>query len=405
MAIGYQAMSALSTTDGSDKNIAIGNYAMDGVSTLAATNNVLIGYGSGGGGWTGTTSIQNVALGNNTLGGAMNAANNNVAVGYNSGSAITTGDSNTLIGKSAGAALTTGGTNIAIGLDAMIVHVTGSNNIAIGNNAMADTNAGSTSYASDNNVFIGTTSGGGTWLNGDSASNVCVGGNTMAGALNASSSNTCIGYSAGNAITEGDNNSCFGSLAGDSILTGSNNVCIGYGTDIGSNKADGNCIAIGVGITADANEFVMGKAGNTMTSAFSSNNTWTQSSDERKKRNIQTIDLGLDFVNDLRTVTFQWKPAEEHPEDWEHFYYKKDKDGNNVGDKIYAEMDTDLVMHGMIAQEVKAALDSAGVDGENFGGWSENKKGQQQLATSMFVYPLIKAVQELSAKVTALENA
>ena len=68
-------------------------------------------------------------------------------------------------------------------------------------------------------------------------------------------------------------------------------------------------------------------------------------------------------------------------------------------------MDTDLVMQGMISQEVKTALDNAGIDGEDFGGWSENSVGQQELAYSMFVFPLIKAVQELSAKVVALENA
>jgi len=59
----------------------------------------------------------------------------------------------------------------------------------------------------------------------------------------------------------------------------------------------------------------------------------------------------------------------------------------------------------MLAQEIKAALDKAGVNGENFAGWSENEKGVQEISESMFVYPLIKAIQELSAKVTALENA
>jgi hypothetical protein len=63
----------------------------------------------------------------------------------------------------------------------------------------------------------------------------------------------------------------------------------------------------------------------------------------------------------------------------------------------------DNVMHGMIAQEVKTALDTAGVD--TFAGWSENEKGVQSLGKVAFVIPLIKAVQELTAKVTALENA
>ena len=59
-------------------------------------------------------------------------------------------------------------------------------------------------------------------------------------------------------------------------------------------------------------------------------------------------------------------------------------------------MNTDVVMHGMIAQEVKAALDTAGVD--TFKGWDEKLNGQQLLSVEMFVIPLIKAVQELSAK-------
>jgi hypothetical protein len=67
-------------------------------------------------------------------------------------------------------------------------------------------------------------------------------------------------------------------------------------------------------------------------------------------------------------------------------------------------------MHNFIAQEVKAALDAAGVS--EFGGWKEDQFGVQQVSREMFVIPLVKAVQELSAKndalearITALENA
>jgi outer membrane murein-binding lipoprotein Lpp len=57
----------------------------------------------------------------------------------------------------------------------------------------------------------------------------------------------------------------------------------------------------------------------------------------------------------------------------------------------------------MIAQEVKTALDTAGVN--TFAGWDEEEKTKQQmLSTEMFVFPLIKAVQELSAKVEELES-
>ncbi len=59
-------------------------------------------------------------------------------------------------------------------------------------------------------------------------------------------------------------------------------------------------------------------------------------------------------------------------------------------------------MHGMIAQEVKAALDKAGVS--TFGGWTESNDGCQSISQELFVHPLIKAVQELSAKVEELES-
>ena len=60
-------------------------------------------------------------------------------------------------------------------------------------------------------------------------------------------------------------------------------------------------------------------------------------------------------------------------------------------------------MHGMMAQEVKSALDKAGVD--TFSGWTEDEDGMQNVSREMFVIPLIKAIQELTAKVEALENA
>ena len=59
-------------------------------------------------------------------------------------------------------------------------------------------------------------------------------------------------------------------------------------------------------------------------------------------------------------------------------------------------------MHGMLAQEVKAALDKEGID--TFGGWSENDDGMQNISREMFVIPLIKAIQELSAEVEELKS-
>ncbi len=61
--------------------------------------------------------------------------------------------------------------------------------------------------------------------------------------------------------------------------------------------------------------------------------------------------------------------------------------------------------YGFVAQEVKAALDEAGVG--DFAGWvlsDKNDPGSTQgLRTDQFIAPLIKAVQELAARVAALE--
>ena len=64
-------------------------------------------------------------------------------------------------------------------------------------------------------------------------------------------------------------------------------------------------------------------------------------------------------------------------------------------------MNTDTVMHGFIAQEVKAILDKDSIDDFNI--WSKDQHNVQELAKSRLITPLVKAVQELSAQVTALQ--
>ena len=60
-------------------------------------------------------------------------------------------------------------------------------------------------------------------------------------------------------------------------------------------------------------------------------------------------------------------------------------------------------LYGMIAQEVKTALDKHNIT--DFDGWhSDERTGIQSISGEMFVMPLIKAVQELSAKNNALEE-
>ena len=67
------------------------------------------------------------------------------------------------------------------------------------------------------------------------------------------------------------------------------------------------------------------------------------------------------------------------------------------------EKDLDVTMHGLVAQEVKTAIDTHG--DTTFGGWQLDKTDgiTQRTKKNMFIMPLVKAVQELSAKVETLE--
>jgi hypothetical protein len=113
---------------------------------------------------------------------------------------------------------------------------------------------------------------------------------------------------------------------------------------------------------------------------YSANATWTQTSDGRLKKNIQDETLGLSFINRLRPVKYEWKASNEL--DQSNPYYSETN-----------ERATEITMHGLIAQEVKEALDAEGVN--TFNGWDEGLDGIQSISREMFITPLIKAIQEL----------
>jgi hypothetical protein len=121
----------------------------------------------------------------------------------------------------------------------------------------------------------------------------------------------------------------------------------------------------------------------------SGSTVFTMSSDRRKKRNIKDNTLGLEFINKLQTRIFQLKPQNELPKEWENY-----SETNGY--------DTDKVHIGFIAQEVKSLLDEYDAPNE-IAGWNEDSDGMQRLGETKLITPLIKAVQELSAKVEELE--
>ena len=404
---GLTALDAITT---GDSNTAIG-FDAGGAATTGGSN-TFIGRGAAGG--AAVTGSNNVAIGRDAARPITSAAEN-VVIGHNSGAGMTSASDNVIIGKNAGNACTTGDKNIIIGRDAMDAFDTEESNIGIGYNAMGGAVAGGEynvaigNYnledltSADSNVAIGysaainITTGGTNTIIGRSAGaalttgldSVLIGayaGNAIVGA----DQNVCVGSSAGAGLTSGATNTFIGQGAGDAMQTGSNNTCIGVNCDASANDVS-NAISLGAAVNAAANDFSFGKASNVVTNDFDADADWSRSSDIRLKRNIQDTTLGLDFINDLRPVKFQWKPSNEVPKEMKAEY-------NEVNQK-----NLDIVSHGFIAQEVKEAIDKYG--DTTFGGWHLDKTDNetQRVKKNMFVMPLIKAVQELTARVKELE--
>lgn len=112
-------------------------------------------------------------------------------------------------------------------------------------------------------------------------------------------------------------------------------------------------------------------------------------SDEREKTDIHDIELGLDFVNALQPKTFRWIEGRKNV----------DEDGvvtSVPGRRRHA---------GLIAQQVKEQLDARGVD---IALWTVDDKddpnSRQGLRYDQMIPILVKAVQQLSARVGALET-
>ena len=138
VAIGYGALTK-STVSSTNPNTAIGYKALEYATT--ATNNTALGnaamQGTSGNGLTGD---YNTAIGDSALTAISTTADDNTALGYKSGYAITTGTDNTLVGYESGLGVT-GSHNIILGEDPSSAITSGSTNILIGNSLAHVTNS------------------------------------------------------------------------------------------------------------------------------------------------------------------------------------------------------------------------------------------------------------------------
>ena len=133
----------------------------------------------------------------------------------------------------------------------------------------------------------------------------------------------------------------------------------------------------------------------TGTAGLSTGTAWTDTSDVRIKTNIETVTGGLDKINQLRPVSFNYTSdyLEIHPE------IDGSKKYNSFIANEYAEVFPDAVSVGGNLERITPSSDI----GESDDVEVLIEDLLQYTPHDLHIY-LVKAVQELSAKVTALEN-
>jgi hypothetical protein len=169
--------------------------------------------------------------------------------------------------------------------------------------------------------------------------------------------NTGLGYEAGFTTTTGTNNTFIGYSAAASSATVSNTVTLGN-----SSIATLRCQVTSI----------------------------TALSDERDKKNIEPLEVGLDFINELKPVTFDWNMRQpQEPE--------LDSNGQpTLVGKV------DIADTGFIAQDIIAAEDAVGLADHLQLSYRDNPE-QLEITQGRLIPILVKAIQDLSAKVAALE--
>ena len=310
----------------------------------------------------------------------------NFIAGVNAGNTIESGGNyNAVVGDEAGTAITTGDNSSALGYTALDACTTGSSHVAIGRNALGAVTTVSDLVAVGRDALGANTSG---------TANTAVG-RTALGTLTDGANNSAFGYLAGTAVSSGNSNTLIGNICHDNLTTGDLNTAIGYNLAPSGVGVDSE-IVIGSSITgAGTNTVRIGTGGGTATLGLDGSDTsWAAASDLRLKKDVADSTVGLSFVNDLRPVTFKWQHKNEVAEDLPQY----DADSS---DPIFGEGKSH---HGFIAQEVKAVIDNHSdvCDGNNI--WHEDPDGTQQMSQGNLVPMLVKAVQELSAKIEELES-
>jgi len=262
---------------------------------------------------------------------------------------------------------------VSLGADLTANNATGTNNVTLGANAGNSLLSGSYS-----NTLIGSDAGKSlAAVSGGSNSHVAIGhkaletsvggvGHVAVGIYALQDSNstnfcTAVGWGAGMNCTTGGLSSTFvGNGAGSQVTTGQQNTCIGYNAQPST--------------ATTSYQFTLGSTD--ITTLRCNQTSITSLSDGRDKTDIVDTPYGLDFINTLQPRQFKWETRDGNI-----------KDGN--------------VEQGFIAQELLEA-----VDGKNnvLNLVLEDNPDRLEASAGNLVPILVKAVQELTARVAELEN-
>ena len=294
--------------------------------------------------------------------------NNNASWGHQALSLNTTGRRNVAIGNQSLMSNTTGQFNTALGYQALMTNATTASNTALGYQTLANNTGNS-------NTAVGASA---LYNNILGSNNVSVGAGSMI------------------LLTNATNNTAVGTNSLSSLTTGSSNTAIGYAANVSAGTLN-NATAIGAGAIVNASDKV--RIGNSGVTVIEGQVPFTIPSDGRYKYNIKEDVKGLDFILQLRPVTYQF--------DVQRFDASMDNSNmahpvNNVLQVSYNEAAA-IRRTGFIAQEVEKAAEKTGYD---FSGVNKPKTAADHYSLSYesFVVPLVKAVQEQNAQIDELKK-
>lgn len=167
-------------------------------------------------------------------------------------------------------------------------------------------------------------------------------------------------------------------------ITAAGRLLVGGSADRGSNLCVGGTTDTARVIPQTDNVGYVGEASFRWQAIYAVNGS-IQTSDEREKTEIKETTLGLDFIKDLKPVSYKWIDGEQQD---------KGKDEREH--------------QGLIAQQVAETVEKHGVNKNDFGGLDIQKTEKYDdfhgMSYDQFVAPLIKAMQEQQTLIETLQR-